>query len=246
MTRWPAYTPRPIGIARSLRSTLFFALAATTAGTGHLLAQTTGSIQGRVTDATSGSPLGGILVRAIRNSAPAVTQVATAAADGTFQISGLPEGAYQLCTTVTAGGYVDPCLWEQSGPVFMLFAGQHLTQASVPVKRGAVFQFRINDPAQADQSTAGAAAGARVHMGVMASGGRFYPVIKASSDALGSTHRITVPFDRPVPFTAVPIGLQATDSAGKAIAASGLKLVLSSSSTAAAPAVITFNVTGKH
>jgi len=60
-----------------------------------LMAQTaTGSMQGAVTDAGNGKPIGGAFVTAIRSGLPPLSQTAQIGADGRYQLQGLPAGAY--------------------------------------------------------------------------------------------------------------------------------------------------------
>jgi len=62
-----------------------------------LMAQTsTGSMQGAVMDASSSKPIGGAFVTAIRSGLPPVSQTVQTGADGSFQLNGLPAGAYSF------------------------------------------------------------------------------------------------------------------------------------------------------
>lgn len=74
-------------IAGRVAAFLFFAIFAATAG----FAQSTGSIGGRVSDASTGKSLQGALVRVLGTSA-----VATSDADGRFNLSGLASGIHRI------------------------------------------------------------------------------------------------------------------------------------------------------
>src|SRR5262245_61040658 len=52
--------------------------------------------------------------------------------DGAFSFSGLEAGMYELCATVPAGGYLDPCLWDKTGvlvnlPSLQIVKGVNIT-----------------------------------------------------------------------------------------------------------------------
>src|SRR5262245_437073 len=75
-----------------------------------------GTIRG-VVKASDGAAAA-VQVRAIRRSPlPAMVLTANADPKGAFQITGLHPGDYELCFTATSGAYIDPCLWDVSGPI---------------------------------------------------------------------------------------------------------------------------------
>ena len=92
---------------RALTAILIITAAAQTAAV---------SIQGTVLNASSGKPVAGSIVTAIRNGLPPLSQTAISTAAGAFQFSGLPAATYELCVQVPAGGYLNPCSWVPNPP----------------------------------------------------------------------------------------------------------------------------------
>jgi hypothetical protein len=89
----------------------------------------------------------GAVVIANREGLPTASGRAIAAADGTFQISGLPVGSYTVCAQVPGGGFVDACEWATPLTVDVK-AGQAVVGLQFALKRGAILQVRLNDPGQ--------------------------------------------------------------------------------------------------
>jgi hypothetical protein len=70
----------------------------------------------------------------------------TSSANGSFTITNLPPGKYELCAQVGNAGYLDPCAW-QFMPVTAQVPAGALTGYQLVVKLGTPLQVRINDPA---------------------------------------------------------------------------------------------------
>ncbi len=75
-----------------------------------MFGQAGGSLAGTVSDEGI-RPIAGAVVIANREGLPAASGRATSAADGTYQITGLPVGSYAVCAQVPGGGFVDVCEW---------------------------------------------------------------------------------------------------------------------------------------
>lgn len=177
---------------------------------------------------------------------PASPATMTTAADGKFSFSGLTPGLYQLCASVPAGGYIDICLWEPSGLVVSVSAGK-TTPVTLQVNKSSKLRIHVNDPAHLLQSPGNGKAKPDRYlvMGVVASGGRFYPVTQTAEDANGKDHEVAVPFDRRFTFVLKPVGLSVTDSANAAVPATGVSVTQSHKSNGPAPPTLTFTIQGK-
>jgi hypothetical protein len=96
-----------------------------------LSAQTTGSVQGTVTDERN-KPVAGALVTITRTfkipTAVVVpySQTVKTASDGSFLAQGLPPGSYSYCTQPPGDGYLNGCHWGPPSLDIALSAGQKL------------------------------------------------------------------------------------------------------------------------
>lgn len=202
----------------------------------------TASISGTVAD-NNGAAL--IAILALNSGALIVssTPTATSLSDGTFQITNVPAGTYQMCITIQSGPYVDPCLWNPGGTAISLTDGQSLNGQSIQVQQAALLHVRINDPQQLSLTSQANGTPRSILMGVSASNSLFYALLPISTDATGFDQQIAIPAGVSVPFTLVPIGLSMTDSSGNVIPTTGAAVtVLVPPANLATPIVLTYNV----
>lgn len=99
-----------------------------------LAGQSLGSISGTLTG-NDGKPLA---AQVTANGVPPLRSSGNAksGANGSFTISNLSPGAYNLCAEVGSAGYLDPCVWEPIPIVVRIAAGQALTGYQVVAKLG--------------------------------------------------------------------------------------------------------------
>jgi len=116
--------------------------------------------------------------------------VVTSASATVFQIPGLPPGNFEICATVLAGGYVDPCLWESSGLLVTVKAGQ-TTSTILTIKKASALKVHVDDPGKLIKDSPQAA----LLLGV-ATSGRVYPLLKKNEDIEGNIE----------PGTRLPLG----------------------------------------
>lgn len=162
--------------------------------------------------------------------------VATDAKTGAFSFSGLTAGTYELCATVIGGGYVDPCLWENTGLIVKVAGGQTVADVAFTVKQASMLRVRINDPGKLVKNTPDAS----VLLGVMASGGRFHPLVRRTTDGTGYDYELSVPFDKPFQFIVKPIGLQLVDGVNASVeTGASAPMIRDSSARGVEPAVVT-------
>jgi hypothetical protein len=173
----------------------------------------------------------------------APVQFAVDAKSGAFSFNGLTPGTYELCATVIGGGYVDPCLWESTGLIVKVAAGQTISDVAFTIKQASTLRVRLEDSAKLVKNSADAS----ILMGVMAPGGRFYPLVRKSTDSNGHSYELPVPFDKSFQFIVKPIGLQLVDAANASVD-SGASAAMSRDSSARGnePPVLTYRVVGKR
>jgi hypothetical protein len=109
-----------------------------------VIAQTTASVQGTVTDAGNNKAIGGAFVIAIRSGLPPLSQTTQTGADGNFQLQGLPAGAFSLCVQVPGDGYLDPCQFGGLAYSVTLTASQQSTGNVMKLKPASILKVRLN------------------------------------------------------------------------------------------------------
>jgi hypothetical protein len=105
-----------------------------------------GSLAGSVTD-QGNKPVTGAFITANRESLPPASGRAFSAADGTFQLSGLPAGSYTVCVQFPSAGFVDTCEWQILPLRVDVKAGQGVAGLKFKLQKGAILHIRLNDPA---------------------------------------------------------------------------------------------------
>jgi hypothetical protein len=148
----------------------------------------------------------------------------TSSANGSFTITNLPPGKYELCAQVGNAGYLDPCAW-QFMPVTAQVPAGALTGYQLVVKLGTPLQVRINDPAgilaasvsltSPAPSAVPTAGGSGLLVAVVSTRGFLQALAATSVDSGGSNRQITVPQNAPARLFFSGLNVQVT--AGAAI-----------------------------
>jgi hypothetical protein len=144
------------------------------------------------------------------------TQTATTSADGTFTLSGVPNGTFSICPLPPDDTAVSPCTWSTE-PRITIASGKAVSAPAIRLLPSADLYVRVND-------TSGALAGAKsktpgdpISLAVRAPNGRVYPIPQTASSAAGADHHLHVPTGADLVFTAFSSQLSMADSAGAAI-----------------------------
>lgn len=196
---------------------LLNALALGVALTGTCFAQT-GSIEGKVVD-DKGAPLAGVIVSAAGRSAGAVgDSVVNSGADGSFALTGLAPGDYQVCVQSLTLDIVNPCLWF-SGTTLPVTAkvgvGAKVQGITVQAKLGTKVEVRIDDDTKSLRNNEKNGSGVHLLLGVWTSNGLYYPAAAFSEDATGRNHSVIVPLGTPVKLGVSGRKLKMEDESGK-------------------------------
>ena len=112
---------------------------------GHAHGQTValGNISGVLT-AEDGAPVSAtIRARKSNPYPPSLSVRVTTTSGGAFQIFGLTSGPWELCASVSGGGYLDPCIWGGSGVPVYVQAGKMTTGVAIQVKKASPLHVRI-------------------------------------------------------------------------------------------------------
>jgi hypothetical protein len=165
-----------------------------------------------VTD-DKGRALSGVLVTAILPFA----RTATSAADGSFQIQGLPAGPYSLCAQLPAGGYLDPCQWSLNPPALTLTAKQVSTGNAVTLKKGSIVKVRMQDSSRLLAQKTRDGRQPNLLIAVPAPRG-LNAAHRTGKDSSGADYEVTVPDDISLTIQVVSRDLKLGDKLGNPLA----------------------------
>jgi hypothetical protein len=142
------------------------------------------TIAGRVED-REGKPLAGIAVTLLPRpplTVAAGTPAGQSAGDGSFRLSGLAAGPYQICAAAPRLDYPDTCAWSAAGPgggLVTVAAGQQLTVPAIRMAKGVRVRVNFADPSgllERDEPRPNARL--QVKIGVPGVGFTFLPVVE--------------------------------------------------------------------
>jgi hypothetical protein len=131
--------------------------------------------------------------------------------DGTFALSGIPAGRYEICVDAPHQLILDPCRWGTTERITVA-AGSAVTGVNLTVRRGYLLRVRVRDPGQILPAAVGGIAGAALQMTVQTREGRYENLRMQGIDATGRTHYLVIPYDRPLLLEASSTGLALSDA----------------------------------
>ncbi len=188
-----------------------------------------GTLTGSVTD-TNGAPLAGISVSygsvASRPApvvggslvpASVVSGSVSSDASGNFSVSGLPAGAYALCTNSPSAPYLDLCTWRP-GVTVTVPAGGSASQVLV-LERGVYLNVRVNDPSHLlPQVVDGPWAPRKLVVGVRYGSGAYQGAINIEADSAGRSYQSVIPVGVPFSLWLFSRDVALAESSGAALA----------------------------
>jgi hypothetical protein len=236
-------------------------------------AANTGAIQGKVVFDNDASALSGVTLTLVRISAtpgttvmnppnsgtvtispipgsePAATATtsasATPAADGSFEVDGLPVGQYAICVKDPAARVIDPCLWTDSRTTVNVIAGSLTGGLIVRVKKASAIAVRVNDTAQALVQKAGEAYPPHVLVAAFDLRGGLHPAFETQKDATGISYQLPIPVDSPVRLTVYSAQVKLATAQNASVPPQGYSTTLVQPSTQAQTNSLTFNAVGR-
>lgn len=176
---------------------------------------------------------------------PFVVQTETAA-DGGFQLVGLPEGKYHVCAYVPGSDLINPCAWSLTPPSALVTASQTTTVAPIVLARGRRVDVRIEDTGGLLEAHEGKTTGAHLLLGVWWGNGLYAPLHVKSKDSRGRNYEILIPVNVPLQLSIQSSFFSVGDANGKALAkgsATNIPILLSEADTGKSQ---TFTVLGRN
>jgi hypothetical protein len=206
----------------------------------------TASISGSLKSSATLGALHGNTITAYRTSpqSPVYRVVGQSAADGTFQISGLPAGTYALCVDGTKDTHLDPCSWGGTPVSVTVADGQKVTGVSLSLIKGVTLKVNINDSGQFLKQRAGEIGPPQVFVAVLPPKGAPAP-LSPSDTGNGRQFQMVVPGDTPLTVLVYSKEVTLTDGNQKGVPAAGGTTSVTVASSAASPAPLVFQVTGR-
>ncbi|MBY0507040.1 MAG: hypothetical protein K2X03_24195 [Bryobacteraceae bacterium] len=160
------------------------------------------------------------------------------AKDGSFSLTSLPAGTYQICLTSAEGDFVDPCVWGLAPPTAVVGVNQKLAAQRYSLVKGARLKVRLDDPNGFLQARTGDAAPPHVLIGVINSIGALLPLTPSQTSRTGIDYEMVVPIGSPLKYAVFSQTAAIQDDSRQAIPAAGLfRDLVVPAGPAAAPAI---------
>jgi len=236
--------------ARFVFATVIFGLTATA-----VYAQTaaTGAIRGTVVS-PEGRPIPRSILLYGRSASPkpkavaAITgpiSTARTGSDGSFNLTGLATGSWLIC--VDASGYLDPCHWSFTPPVFTVAVGQAVQGALIRLDASYTLHVQVHDP-QRLLVNEGKVAGDVLQIGARSLSGNIHPAALASSIPGERDYTVTVPLRAPAVLFISGGTFQLSDATAAPVASAGklMEVAAPDLTKASASVPVGFTITGKH
>lgn len=225
-----------------------YLISAVVCGLGAPLTAFAGSINGTVRGA-DGSVVQKAVVTAYRQRGtlekrPVSTSLSTSVLpDGTFRLSPLSDGSYQICVQAPESIWLNPCEWGSTATTATISQAQQSAELSILLAQGAVVTVRVNDAAQLLTTHEGKTPGAHLLVGIRTDSLSFQQAAITAPNTAGRSYRVIVPFDRSFRLTVASAFFQVTDATGKALPKTGNILPVIVPSGQPAPALV-LNIVG--
>lgn len=131
---------------------------------------------------------------------PGFTRSVTVGADGTFALSGLPTGRYDICAYGSQPNQTSGCEWD-GGTVIPLADGQSIQGLTRRVYDGAIITFRVADPngrIALPEANGKVVKERRFFLGVSSPSGYYHRSELVSSTGVQHVFRVVIPKQKSV------------------------------------------------
>lgn len=187
-----------------------------------------GAVTGTVIDSSTHDPVPLAVVVAERqpdtgprngatNSVAVSTRTARTRADGSYTISDLPAGTYEICVHALQSQWLNSCLWSNNRPSADVKENKTTNNGQIRIDKGAVLKLRLDDPGQSAVNSVNTAPGTELLIGPRGKRGFLQRPRMVSRDASGINYEILVPAGQKVPLSVLAKSYKLADSNGKAV-----------------------------
>jgi len=132
--------------------------------------------------------------------------------DGTFTVTGVPAGQYQVCVDAPQENVLDPCLWSTTPTVVTVPATGNVTGLAIKVATGSTLRVHVNDPQALLPAPKGGIAGQALSIRVITTNNHQVNFRLLGATALTRDHYLPVPFDQSMILVIEASGVSLSDS----------------------------------
>lgn len=122
--------------------------------------------------------------------------------DGTFSLSNVPPGQYEICADAPNAAVLDPCEWTRGGAPRITIKGTAASplpvMVEVKVETGYMLQVHLNDPQQLLPSSLGSGGGSSVLLRLLSTDHRTHNFRLMGASANAQDRFVIIPYNQPV------------------------------------------------
>ncbi len=138
--------------------------------------------------------------------------------DGTFTISNVGAGKYQICVQAQEMGMLDPCVWSAK-PAVTVAAGENSTGLRITLQKGAWLKLRLVDPNGFLPGNLNVKPGTQMVIAARTPSGFLQTTHLVGKDATGTNLEMLLPTAVPVHLGVFSQMFQCADANGTAVGA---------------------------
>lgn len=144
--------------------------------------------------------------------------------DGTFSITEVPAGKYQICLGAPQVNLLDPCTWSAAPQVADSSKGTNVSGLTVVADTGFMLQVHVNDPDSMPPAPKGGSAGQTLSVTTTARNGRQVRFLLLKAASTGWDYCLPVPFDQTMTLDVKSSGVSLSDGNGQKYTANALSI----------------------